>query len=77
MPINPLDRDFEMEEEDEELEDEGDIDLEIPRLDESQAIRMENEIVRRPVDIYNPGRIPGLGHCFFTTWGSQGIILHG
>jgi hypothetical protein len=73
--IDPI-NDFEDDEDAGEDEDEGDeIELEIPRLDEINLPQVEREHVRRPVHLYNPGRLPGLGNRVFLITGSGSRIL--
>ena len=66
---------FPRDDEDDE-EDEDYFEMEIPKLpDEIQLPKMENENVRRPVDTWNPGRIPQLGNHVFSLVGSNSVIF--
>ncbi len=68
------DQDEDEDEDDEESEDR--FELEIPQLEAMEVTMMENGIVRRDTRNISNGNIPGLGHRFFTTWGSNGVILY-
>jgi len=81
---DPLSMDPFGKDEDEEDEENDDMfEMEIPQFtDEVNLPMMAHGVkvgrhVRRPVNLYNPGNIPGLGNRFFSAWGSKSVILHG
>ncbi len=86
MRHGELDRDpFGSDEEDEESDDHTEMEIRelfdevnLPRMVRAKDGAPDERIILRPNHYYNPGLLPrGLGNRFFTTWGSQGVILEG
>lgn len=69
-PMDPIDP---LVDDDDEDGDEDSIELEVPRFDECRVIHN----TRRPVNVFNPGRVSGCGHLFFAAAGPRGVVLYG